>query len=143
MTSARSVLEQAVNALNSRQEAAFVALGAPDIDLPSPGGLNFHGTEGFRAWYRLWDDACPDHVVRYHNIVGDGEQAIGEGIFTGTQTGVLHLPTGDVPPSGRKLKADFAAVIRVKDGKITYLRHYFDVMDMMVQLGLVGAPATA
>jgi ketosteroid isomerase-like protein len=48
-----------------------------------------------------------------------------------------------VPATGRKLKADFVAVIRVKDGKMTYLRHYFDVMDLMAQLGLVGAPATA
>ena len=100
MTSARAVLAQAVDAFNSRNEKAFLALGAADVDLPSPGGLNFHGAEGWRAWYRLWDDACPDHRVRYHNIVGDGEQAIGEGVFTGTQTGVLHLPTGDVPPSG-------------------------------------------
>jgi ketosteroid isomerase-like protein len=48
-----------------------------------------------------------------------------------------------VSPTGRKLNADFAAVVRVRDGKISYLRHYFDVMELMVQLGLVGAPATA
>lgn len=139
--SAKQVLEQAVEAFNAKDEERFVAMASPDVDLPSPGGLNFRGHDGFRQWFRLWTDAFPDRKVRYHNVISDGNQAIGEGTFTGKNTGVLRLPTGAVPPTGKSVTIDYVAVQRVADGKITYLRHYLDVMDLMVQLGLVGAEA--
>ena len=141
--SAKQVLEQAVDALNAKEEERFVALGAPNIELPAPGGLNFHGQDGFRQWFRLWTVAFPDCQVRYHNFEGDADQVIGEGTFKGTHTGVLHLPTGDVPPTGKTVTIDYVAVQRVSNGKITYLRHYLDTMELMTQLGLVGAEATA
>jgi predicted ester cyclase len=141
--SAKQVLEQAVAALNAKDEEKFVAVASPNIELPSPGGLNFHGQDGFRQWFRLWTEAFPDCQVSYHNIVGDADQVIGEGNFKGTHTGVLHLPTGDVPPTGKHVTLDYAAVERVSNGKITYLRHYLDTMELMAQLGLVGAEAKA
>jgi predicted ester cyclase len=143
MSSAKSVLEKAVAALNGSDEGAFVALGDPEVELAAPGGLDYKGTAGFRTWYRLWSEAFPDREIRYRNFVGDGDEVIGEGTFTGTQTGTLRLPTGDVPPTGRRLKADFAAVVRAKSGRITYMRHYMDLMDLMGQLGLLGAPASS
>jgi ketosteroid isomerase-like protein len=53
----------------------------------------------------------------------------------------MRLPNGDVPPTGKSLTIDYVGVQRVSDGKITYLRHYLDVIDLMTQLGLVGAEA--
>lgn len=141
--SAKQVLEQAVAAFNARDEERFVALANPDIELPSPGGINLRGLDGFRQWFRLWTEAFPDRQVRYHNVVGDADQAIGEGTFKGTHTGVMHLPSGDVPPTGKSVTLDYVAVERVSNGKITYLRHYLDVTELMTQLGLVGAGAKA
>lgn len=143
MASAKAVLEKAVEAWNAGDKAGMLAIASPDVQLRSSGGLDFDGHAGMRRWFDLWTEACPDRVVRYNNVVGDEDQVIGEGTFTGTHTGVLHLPTGDVPPTGRRLQADFAAAIRVSGDKITYMRHYLDVMDLMVQLGLVPAPAEA
>lgn len=142
MATAKSVLERAVEAWNAGDEAAFVAIGDPGAELSSPGGLDFHGAAGVRAWYRLWKEACPDRIVRYTNLVGDEDQVIGEGTFTGTHTGTLHLPTGDVPPTGKRVQADFVAVVKTSNDRITHMRHYFDLMDFMAQLGLLGAPAT-
>jgi predicted ester cyclase len=141
MSTAKQVLDEAVMAFNASDEASFLALASPDVELPAPGGLDFRGLDGFRQWFRLWTDAFPDRKVRYHNIVSEGNQLIGEGTFTGTHTGVMRLPAGDVPPTGRHVTIDYVAVQRVSDGKITYLRHYLDVMDLMTQLGLVGAEA--
>ena len=53
------------------------------------------------------------------------------------------MPSGDVPATGRKVSADYAAVVRVADQQITYMRHYMDLMGMMMQLGLVGVEAKA
>jgi ketosteroid isomerase-like protein len=141
MLTARQVLDRTVTAWNASDEEEVVAMGDPDIELTASGGLDFKGSYGLRKWYRLWAEACPDRVVRYHNVVEAAGQAIGEGTFTGTHTGTLHLPMGDVPATGRHLKADYVAVLRVAGGKITYMRHYFDVMDLMIQLGLAGEAA--
>jgi steroid delta-isomerase-like uncharacterized protein len=143
MSSARTVIDQAIAAWNDKDEARFVALGTPDIELVSSGAPDAKGTDAFRGWFQMWTEAFPDRQVHYHNIVSDEHQAIGEGVFTGTHNGSLHLPTGDVPATGRSLNVPYVAVLRTSGGKITYMRHYLDVMDLMVQLGLVGEPATA
>ena len=139
----KEVFDELVAAFNGRDERNALQLASPDIKLVAPGGLDFEGKDGLRQWFDLWREACPDYNVNYYNVVASGEQVMGEGTFTGTHTGVLHLPAGDVPATGRSVKADYSAFVRVKDGQVTYLRHYFDVMDMMIQLGLIPAPATA
>lgn len=143
MATAREVFDRTVAAWNASDERGVLSLGSPEVVLTAPGGLDFKGTDGLRGWYRLWHEACPDRQVAYHNVIADETQVIGEGTFTGTHTGVLHLPAGDVPPTGRHIKADYVAVVRVTGGQIAYMRHYFDVMDLMIQLGLAPAPATA
>ena len=143
MSSARSLLDRAVAAWNDKDEARFIGLGTADIELVSSGAPDARGVDAFRMWYSMWTEAFPDRIVRYTNVVGDDDQVIGEGIFTGTHTGTLHLPTGDVPATGRAVKVSYVAVMKAYGGKISYLRPYLDVMDFMVQLGLVPSPATA
>jgi predicted ester cyclase len=141
MSAARAMLDRAVAAWNGKDEAAFVDLGSPGIELVASGGPDASGLDAFRGWYRMWTEAFPDRTVRYFNVVGDEGQVIGEGIFTGTHTGTLHLPAGDVPATGRAVTIPYVAVMKSASGRITYLRHYLDVMDVMVQLGLVPNPA--
>lgn len=141
MLTPKEVFDKTVVAFNEGDIDAALALASPAIELTAPGGLDFSGKEGLRQWFQLWSDACPDRRVRYHNVITQGDQVIGEGTFTGTHTGVLHLPTGDVPATGRHVSADYAAVVRVDDQEITYMRHYMDLMGLMIQLGLVGAEA--
>jgi predicted ester cyclase len=118
-----------------------LALATPDIELPAPRGLTFRGLDGFRQWFRMWMETAPDRQVRVRNVVTAQNQLIYEGTFTGMQTGVLYLPTGDIPPTARRINADYVGVLRVSGGKISYLHHYFDVMELMTQLGLVASGA--
>jgi predicted ester cyclase len=143
MSTPREILDQAVTAWNAKDEARLLAIASQDIDLPSPGGLTFRGLDGFHQWYQLWMEGFPNRLLRVHNIVSATDQLIYEGTFTGTHTGVLHLPTGDVPPTGRRINVDYVGVLRISNGRMSYLRHYLDVMDLMAQLGLVGVEAKA
>jgi predicted ester cyclase len=86
-------------------------------------------------------ETAPDRQVRVRNVVTAQNQLIYEGTFTGMQTGVLYLPTGDIPPTARRINADYVGILRVSGGKISYLHHYFDVMELMTQLGLVASGA--
>ena len=143
MLTAKEVFDKTVAAFNAGDVDAALSMASPTIELTAPGGLDFKGKQGLRQWFQLWSDACPDRQVRYHNVISQGDQVIGEGTFTGTHTGVLHLPSGDVPATGRKLSADYAAAFSVADQKITYMRHYMDLMGLMMQLGLLGTEVRA
>jgi steroid delta-isomerase-like uncharacterized protein len=140
MSDGKQVVERAIKAWNGRDLDAFVALASPDVRITASGGVELKGPEGMRQYYMLWRTACPDNAVTYHNIVGEAERAIGEGTFTGTHDGPLHSPAGDIPATRRRLNADFVAAYRTAGGKVTSLRIYFDVLDLMTQLGLAGQP---
>jgi predicted ester cyclase len=143
MLTPKQLLERAVEAWNTKDEAAFVALGSPEVTITASGGIELRGLEGLREYYSVWRVACPDNVIRYHNMVSEGDRVIGEATFTGTHAGVLHHPAGEIPPTGRRVSADFVGSFRTSNEKFTSLRIYFDVLDLMTQLGLAPAPAAA
>ena len=138
----KQILEQAVSTWNRRDKEAFVALGSQDVIVTASGGIQLRGLAGMRQFYDLWMQACPDNQIRYDNVVLEGEHVMGEANFSGTHTGVLQSPTGAIPPTGKRVSIDYVGALRVSNSKIKTLRIYFDVMDLMVQLGVVGAPAS-
>lgn len=137
----KEVLERAVEAWNRRDKEAFVALGSPEVIVTASGGIELRGVGGMRQFYDLWFEACPDNQIHYRYIVTEGERVLGEANFTGTHSGVLHSPAGEIPPTGERVSVDYVGALRVANSKIVSLRVYFDVMDLMAQLGLAGAAA--
>ncbi len=67
------------------------------------------------------------------------DQVVVEFIGRGTNTGPLHMPTGDIPATGRHLELSFCEVIQCRNGKIVNFHIYFDNMTLLQQLGLVPA----
>ena len=61
----------------------------------------------------------------------------------GTHTGPLQTPTGELPPTGRRIEVAFAQVLQFEQGKISYARLYFDALGMLQQLGVIPAPEQA
>jgi predicted ester cyclase len=143
MNDAKQVVERAIKAWNGRDVQSFVALADPDIRISAAGGVELCGSDGMRQYYSLWRTACPDNTVTYHNIVGEADRAIGEGTFAGTHSGPLYHPAGDIPATGRHLSVDFVAAYRTAGDRVTSLRIYFDVLELMTKLGVAGAPAKA
>jgi predicted ester cyclase len=82
--------------------------------------------------------AMPDISMEFTLILISGNHIAFEGIFKGTFTGPLASPEGDIPPTGRSVKAGFAFIARVNtDGLVEEDRTYFDNLDFMKQLGLI------
>jgi predicted ester cyclase len=138
MIDARRVLQQTTAAWNRADLAGFAALAGPNVRIVASGGIDFRGANGLRRYFALWRTACPDHLVRYHNVVAEGSRAMGEGTLDGIHLGPLHHRAGEIPPTGRHLRLDFVGSLRTTHGKVSSLRIYFDVLDLMHQLGLIG-----
>jgi len=58
--------------------------------------------------------------------------------WEGTQSGTLHMPTGDIAPSGRRISLKAAQVFEVEGERIREAHHYFDLTSLLQQIGAAG-----
>ena len=105
------------------------------VDIPS--GMTSHGPEGYKQTILFFEQGFPDSGVEITNLFSSEDQAVVEFIGRGTNTGPLHMPTGDVPPTGRTVEIHFCDVYRVSNGKIVIYRSYYDAFGFLQQLGLL------
>jgi steroid delta-isomerase-like uncharacterized protein len=143
MGDAKSVIEQLIERWNAHDKEGTAALYDDAAELEAPGGVRMSGPDGWRGFYDLWTDAFPDNSVVGAVVQGAGELAVQEAHFTGTHTGTLHAPTGDIPATGRRVDIRYTGVHTVSGGRITSMHLYFDQAELLTQLGLMPAPATA
>jgi ketosteroid isomerase-like protein len=113
---------------------------SPEIVTRPPGMGELHGIEAFVAYGHGFHRAFPDGRIHGDRFVESGDVVVVEGRFTGTNTGPLDTPAGQLPATGQPMELAFADVFRVADGKITEHRIYYDVLSMLGQLGLLPAP---
>jgi steroid delta-isomerase-like uncharacterized protein len=84
---------------------------------------------------RGWREAFPDaHGRIEREVAADGTVTL-EITWEGTQSGTLHTPTGDIPPSNRHVAVRAVQVIDVDGERIRESHHYFDMLGMLAQVG--------
>jgi steroid delta-isomerase-like uncharacterized protein len=105
------------------------------IDIPS--GMTSRGPEGYKQIILFFEEGFPDSGIEITNLFASEDQAVVEFIGRGTNTGPLHMPTGDVAPTGRAVEMRFCDVYRVNNGKIVSYRSYYDLLGFLQQLGLI------
>ncbi len=117
---------------------ALVQLYAEDAVMYMPGEEPVRGRKAIEENQAAFLRAMPDMTLKFTTILIQGNHIAFEGIFTGTFTGPLASPEGDIPPTGRSVKAGFAFIAKVNaDGLVEEDRTYFDNLDFMKQLGLI------
>ena len=83
-----------------------------------PLGMTLRGHDGYKQFMLGWAEAFPDSRTEITNLFATEDQAVVEFTGRGTNTGPLHMPTGDLPPTGRFVELRFCDVYRVSNGKI-------------------------
>lgn len=93
-----------------------------------------------------WRDAFPDVKAKLKDVVASGDSLVVEIEWSGTHTGTLTTPFGTIAPTNRVGRVSAVQVARFDGNKIRELRHYFDLLTILAQLGVVpqkGAPSPA
>src|SRR5262249_28402311 len=139
----REAFERGTETFNAHDLDGFRDVLAEDVVFDAPGGARGEDKAACAAFFGSWFGAFPDAHVDVHDLHVAGDVAVEEGTFTGTHDGVLHTPTGDIPPTGRTVSIDYIQVLRFRDGKHVSFNLMFDRLLMLEQLGLVPAPAAA
>ena len=83
-----------------------------------------------------WAKAFPDSTGTFGNAFVGGGKVVLEITWTGKNTGPLQIPGGEIPATGKSIEIRSCQVVEIKNGKPQVMRHYFDMMTLMQQLGL-------
>ena len=117
-----------------------VAAFATDSQLTNvPTGTTLPGSDGYKQVVLFFAEAFPGSSTEITTMFASDDQVVVGFIGRGTNTGPLHMPTGDIPATGRHLEMSFCEVIQCRNGKIVNFHIYFDNMTLLQQLGLVPA----
>lgn len=135
----RQQVEEAIAALNAHDAAAFAATYSQDAVVhtsasPEP----VRGRSAIEQDAQQWVTAMPDMAIQVEELVVEGPTAAMRLLFTGTHTGPLTTPAGEVPPTGKRVSVPMAVFTRHGDDGTNDEEHrYLDMASMAQQLGLV------
>lgn len=137
-TLADTILEQ-IDALNRHDVAAFVGCYSPDAAVFDPQYPDLlRGRDAIAKDMSDFLAAFPDLAGRITRAVREGDTWAYEMAMTGTHTGPLPLPTGEVPATNKRIEVGGAIFARVDaQGRITEERRYYDLAGLLGQLGLL------
>lgn len=114
--------------------ASLVTEDAVIVNVPF--GVTHQGRSGYKEFGQNWANAFPDSKVEPTNVIATEEWATVEYTARGTHNGPLASPMGSIPATGKKTEVKFCQIFRVRDGKVSELRLYYDAAGMMRDLGL-------
>jgi len=139
----REAFERGTDTFNAHDIDGFAEMLADDVVFVAPGRLRAEGKAACAEFYGGWHSAFPDAHVEVHSVHFVDDIAVEEGTLSGTHNGVLHTPSGDVPPTGRAVTLPYIHVLRFCDGLHASFNLSFDRLLMLEQLGVIPAPAAA
>jgi steroid delta-isomerase-like uncharacterized protein len=92
---------------------------------------------------QAWKQGFPDEHGTIAAAYPSGNTVAIELTWEGTQSGPIATPDGqELPPSNKRIRVKSVEVIEVEDDKIKVLRHYFDLMMLLQQIGAMDEAET-
>lgn len=143
MADAQAVAAQFVEAFNAHDEQKIRELNAENGVFEAPGDVHLEGREAVTEYTMAWLNAFPDARIDVHSELVSGDWAVQEFVFSGTHTGPMQSPMGEIPPTNRTLNGRGVQVFKVEGDVVVDTRLYFDQVQVLTQLGLMPEPAEA
>jgi limonene-1,2-epoxide hydrolase/heme-degrading monooxygenase HmoA len=136
----RNLIERDIEMWNAKDREGWLAgIDLDRLEARAPAGMRLTGREAADALWDMYNEAFPDNQLEIISIHADTRGGTHEGRATGTHTGILRAPGGEIQPTGKKAQVDFCGVYEFEEGKITSYHHYFDQAEMLSQLGITAS----
>jgi steroid delta-isomerase-like uncharacterized protein len=141
-SSIERLLNSNIEALNRQDLQTVLANQHPDARLVADGQVVSEGHDQLaRLTQTLWE-AFPDGRFRHDRRVIADRTAATELTFTGTHSGPLTTPAGDVPATGRQVTVHSASFMSFREGLIAEEHTYSNQLAFLTQLGLMPGGAS-
>ncbi len=125
------------HAFNSHDEAALRSLIAPNARFSAPGDVRLEGRDAVIGYTNGWMKAVPDATINVTHEIVSGPWVVQEFTFTGTHTGPLTGPMGTIQATNRKISGQCVSITRYENDLGVESRLYFDVVQLLSQLGVM------
>ncbi len=137
MTRAEDVINRVVEFANKHDLDSSVALFDPDVICWNPISQEIKGREARRKVIEIALKAIPDLQWQIKTVLVQGDSAVFEALESGTFTGLLELPNGNIQPTKKSYRLPFIAFLRINNvGLIVEYRNYWDNLSFIRQLGI-------
>lgn len=137
---APTVVEQGLEIWHGRAVEAWTRLFTEETRIEAP-GMEMQGVAGALGFWSLCQDAFPENRVEPRAVFGSGRFAGLEGVFVGTHRATLHSSIGPIGATGRTIRLPFGGVAECAGDHFLSLRLYCDMLELVMQLGLVSRPS--
>jgi ketosteroid isomerase-like protein len=134
----KSIAREIYDSFNRREFKAASKLVDTNAELRIvPFGQTFRGPNGMIQMLENWYQGFSDGKCNVKNGFGSDEYVTVEFTGTGTNTGTLQSPEGDIMPTNKRVEVQFCDVYRIRNAKIVEFKSYFDNATMLKQLGVL------
>jgi predicted ester cyclase len=128
-------------AFNSHDEAALRSLIAPNARFTAPGDVRLEGKDAIIGYTQGWMKALPDAKLTVTHEIANGPWIAQEFTFEGTHKAPLTGPMGTIAATNRKVSGQCVSITRFENDLNVETRLYFDVVQLLTQLGVMPLPA--
>jgi len=125
-------------AFHARDLPALAAFWAEDIEYETPDVALKGRAARIQAEAAVLNAFADAQITERRHLVSDDFILI-EGSLSGTHTGPLRVGNQSVPPTGRRIATDYAALLWLENGLVKRQRLYFDRLALAQGLGLIPA----
>jgi steroid delta-isomerase-like uncharacterized protein len=137
------VARESIEAFNAGDWDRFRSLHAEDVVEDELGTQRrIEGSDALVESNQGWKQAFPDASGLVTNAVESGDTATLEITWSGTHSGPLEMPDGELPATNKRVELRACQVFRVEGDRIAEDRNYFDMATMLQQLGAMEQAAT-
>jgi steroid delta-isomerase-like uncharacterized protein len=127
-----------LDGLNAHDLSRWEAMLAEDFSCSYPGFRDQSGKEAAKAYNDPFMIAFPDLHFDILRTLSAGDTIVYVWSATGTHTGPLALPSGSVPPTGKRAVVPGTLIATIKDGEIIREETYWNQVELLAQLGLMS-----
>jgi len=124
--------------INSGDLDTALSVFAPDVEVVTPNGA-MQGVQAQRMLGEAFKVAAPDARIEARTTIVAGDTIVVEGVYSGTHTGPLVGPGGEIPATGKQFSFAYCDVLRERDGRFVSHHIYWDNATFLGQLGVIPA----
>jgi predicted ester cyclase len=128
-------------AFNAHDEKSLGSVIASNATFTAPGDVRLEGKEALLAYTYGWLKAFPDAKINVTHEIVSGPWVVQEFIFEGTHTAPLTGPMGTIQATNRKVSGRSVSISRYENELQVEARLYFDMVQLLSQLGVMPVPA--
>ena len=128
-------------AFNSHDETTIRTLIAPNARFSAPGEVRLEGRDAVIGYINSWLKAVPDAKLTVTNEIVSAPWIVQEFTFEGTHKAPLTGPMGTIQATNRKVSGQCVSITRYENDLAVESRLYFDVVQLLTQLGVMPVPS--